>query len=286
MSLRLETNIQELTFNNKKLTLGERTLIMGILNVTPDSFSDGGKFNETTRAVDHAIKMIHEGADIIDIGGESTRPGSAEVSQQEEIDRVVPVIEALNQHIKAPISIDTYKSKVAELALKSGADMVNDVWGLQREPDIAKVVAEHDVPVFAMHNQVGTEYEIDIIESMKFFFDKTIEIALKAGISEKKIILDPGIGFGKTPIQNIHVMSRLDEIKALGYPILLGTSRKSMIGKILDLPSDKRVEGTVATTVIGIMTGVEVVRVHDITENLRAALVADAIIRGYEPWTK
>jgi len=286
MSLRLETNIQELTFNNKKLTLGERTLIMGILNVTPDSFSDGGKFNETTRAVDHAIKMIHEGADIIDIGGESTRPGSAEVSQQEEIDRVVPVIEALNQHIKAPISIDTYKAKVAELALKSGADMVNDVWGLQREPDIAKVAAEHDVPVFAMHNQVGTEYEIDIIESMKFFFDKTIEIALKAGISEKKIILDPGIGFGKTPIQNIHVMSRLDEIKALGYPILLGTSRKSMIGKILDLPSDKRVEGTVATTVIGIMTGVEVVRVHDITENLRAALVADAIIRGYEPWTK
>lgn len=286
MSLRLETNIQELTFNNKKLTFGERTLIMGILNVTPDSFSDGGKFNETTRAVDHAIKMIGDGADIIDIGGESTRPGSAEVSQQEEIDRVVPVIEALSQHIKAPISIDTYKAKVAELALKSGADMVNDVWGLQREPDIAKVAAEHDVPVFAMHNQVGTEYEIDIIESMKFFFDKTIEIALKAGISEKKIILDPGIGFGKTPIQNIHVMSRLDEIKALGYPILLGTSRKSMIGKILDLPSDQRVEGTVATTVIGIMTGVEVVRVHDITENLRAALVADAIIRGYEPWTK
>jgi len=251
---------------------------------TPDSFSDGGKFNEVDKAIEHAIQMITMGADIVDIGGESTRPGSADVNQQEELDRVVPVIEKLSGIISAPISIDTYKAKVAEKALESGADIVNDVWGLQREPDIAKVAAEHGAPVIAMHNQVGTEYAMDIIESMKCFFDKTIEIALQAGVKEESIILDPAIGFGKTPEQNIYVMSKLDEIKAMGYPILLGTSRKSMIGKILDLRSDQRVEGTIATTIIGIMTGVEMVRVHDITENLRAALVADAIIRGYEPW--
>lgn len=286
MSLKYQSQIKTLNFKNKTLTLGERTLIMGILNVTPDSFSDGGKYTELDRAVSHALEMVSDGADIIDVGGESTRPGSDEVGEREELNRVIPVIQELRKHIQCPISVDSYKAKVADEALTNGADIINDVWGLQKEPDIAKVAAEHGVPVVAMHNQIGTDYDGDILESMQRFFDKTIEIALKAGVKEDYLILDPGIGFGKTPIQNIHVMSRLDELKAMGYPILLGTSRKSMIGKILDLQSDERVEGTVATTVIGVVAGVEIVRVHDITENLRAALVADSIIRGYEPWTK
>ncbi|QZY54814.1 dihydropteroate synthase [Crassaminicella profunda] len=268
------------------LALGSKTYIMGILNVTPDSFSDGGKFTNVEKAVFHAKEMIHDGADIIDIGGESTRPGHQEVSPEEELNRVLPVIEKLVKEIKVPLSVDTTKSAVAEKVLQAGAHMINDVWGLQRDPHLAKIIAKYHVPVVIMHNQVGTEYDEDIMESIKIFLNKSIGIALAAGIKKENIILDPGIGFGKTPEQNIHVMSRLHELNHLGYPILLGTSRKSMIGKILDLPATERVEGTVATSVMGVMHGMDILRVHDVKENIRAVKVADAIVRGTTPWIK
>ncbi len=262
-----------------ELNLGTRTYIMGILNVTPDSFSDGGDFTSIDIAVKHANEMVLEGADIIDIGGESTRPGAAEVGAEEELERVLPVVEKLVKEIDVPISVDTYKAAVAEAVLKAGAHIINDVWGLQRDSDIAAVIAKYNLPVIMMHNQNGTDYDKDIMEEMCNFFRKSIEIALHAGIKKENIILDPGIGFGKTPDQNMVVMARLGELNDLGYPILLGTSKKSMIGKILDLPPKERVEGTVATTVMGIMQGIDIVRVHDIKENLRSAKVTDAIVR-------
>jgi len=271
----------DLKFQDYSLAIGERTYVMGILNATPDSFSDGGRFNEVEAGVRHARQMVEEGADIIDVGGESTRPGAAEVTLDDELKRVVPLIQAIRANVNVPISIDTYKAKVAEAALNAGANIVNDVWGLQREPEIAKVAAKAGAPVIAMHNQKGHEYDEDIIASMIKFFKKSIQIALDAGVPKEHIILDPGIGFGKTPAQNVIVMGRLHELHVLGYPVLLGTSRKSMIGKILDLPSDERVEGTVATNVLGVLAGMEIIRVHDVKENLRAVKVADAIVRGW-----
>ncbi|QEK11028.1 dihydropteroate synthase [Crassaminicella thermophila] len=268
------------------LNLGSKTYIMGILNVTPDSFSDGGKFIHLDKAILHAKEMAAQGADIIDIGGESTRPGHQEISVEEEIKRVLPVVERLVKELNVPISVDTSKAAVAEAVLNAGAHMINDVWGLQKDMNMAKVVAKYNVPVCIMHNQNTTEYKKDIIQSIKEFLKKSIEIALSSGIKKENIILDPGIGFGKTPEQNIHVMSRLDEFNDMGFPILLGTSRKSMIGKILDLPPNERIEGTIATSVIGIMQGMDILRVHDITENLRAIMVADAIVRGTKPWIK
>lgn len=273
-----------LTVKGKTWDLAQRTHIMGILNVTPDSFSDGGMHNTLESAVVHAKQMALEGADIIDVGGESTRPGSAEVGEAEEIDRVLPVVKALAERIELPISVDTYKANVAKCCLEAGAAMINDVWGFQRDTEIANVVAHYGCPAVLMHNQVGTDYSEDIILSMKRFFEKSIHIARSAGIEDANIVLDPGIGFGKTPEQNIVVMGRLSELKEVGFPILLGTSRKSMIGKILDLPAHERLEGTIATNVLGIQQGVSIVRVHDVKENRRAALVADAIVRGYQPW--
>ncbi|KGG80041.1 dihydropteroate synthase [Caloranaerobacter azorensis H53214] len=258
---------------------GKRTYIMGILNVTPDSFSDGGEYLDVDKAVEHAKEMVREGADIIDVGAESTRPGAKEVSEEEELKRLILVVKRLVKEIDIPISVDTYKSRVAEEVLKLGCHIINDVWGLQRDKNMAKVVAKYDVPVIIMHNQIGTEYKKDIMESIKDFLKESIKLAKEAGVKEKNIILDPGIGFGKTPKQNMEVMRRLSELTELGYPILLGTSRKSMIGKILDLPPKERVEGTIATTVMGIMQGVDIVRVHDVKENLRAAKVTDAIFR-------
>ena len=266
------------------LDYGKRTYIMGILNVTPDSFSDGGDFNSVEKALKHAKEMVAEGADMVDIGGESTRPGhtyvdSEEVDSEEEIRRVVPVIKALREEISVPMSIDTYKADVAEEALKLGVEMVNDVWGLRRDENMANVVAKYDAEVCIMHNQDGTEYDKDIMESIKDFLNESIKIALDAGVKKEKIVLDPGIGFGKTFEQNLEVLRRLGELRDLGYPILLGTSRKSVIGNVLHLEPKDRVEGTVATTVLGIRDGVDIVRVHDITENLRAAKMADAIYR-------
>lgn len=270
----------KLKFKDKELILGEKTLIMGILNVTPDSFSDGGKYNNIETAMKQAKKLIDDGADIIDIGGESTRPGHTQISSEEEIARVVSIIEKIKKELNPIISIDTYKYDVAEAAIKAGADIVNDIWGLQYDDGkMAEVVKKYDVPLIAMHNQNNEIYEKDIILCLKEFFEKTYEIAKKYGIEKEKIILDPGLGFGKNAEQNIEIMARLDEICELA-PVLLGASKKRFIGKLLnDLPFDERVEGTVATTVIGIQKGVDIVRVHNVLENKRASLVADGIYR-------
>lgn len=265
---------------DKNIELGKKTLIMGILNVTPDSLSDGGRYNNLDSALEQAKKMVEDGVDIIDIGGESTRPGHTQISVEEEIERVVPVIEMLSKELDVIISIDTYKYQVAEAALKTGAHIINDIWGLQYDNgEMAKLAAEYNVPVIAMHNQNGTEYSEDIILSMRKFFERTYEISDRYGISRDNIILDPGIGFGKGMEENIEVLARLEELRDMGR-ILLGTSKKRFIGTILGgLSTDERVEGTVATTVIGIGKGVDIVRVHNVLENKRAALVADRIYR-------
>lgn len=257
----------------------KRTYIMGILNVTPDSFSDGGEFNNVECALKHATKMVEEGADIIDLGGESTRPGHNYVDVDEELKRVIPVIKKLKEELDIPISVDTYKAKVADESLKLGVEMINDVWGLRKDNDMASVIAKHNAYVCIMHNQDNTEYDKDIMKSIKEFLLESIDIAINAGIDKNKIVLDPGIGFGKTYEQNLEVLKRLGELKILGYPILLGTSRKSVIGNTLDLPPKERVEGTIATTVLGIRDGVNIVRVHDVEKNLRAAKMADAIYK-------
>jgi len=258
----------------------KRTYIMGILNVTPDSFSDGGNFNSVDKALEHAREMIKEGADIIDLGGESTRPGHEYVDADEELRRIIPVIKKLKSELDIPISVDTYKAKVAEESLKLGVEMINDIWGLRNDKNMANVIAKYNAYVCIMHNQDNTEYDKDIIESIKEFLLESINIAIESGIDKDKIVLDPGIGFGKTYEQNLEVLKRLGELKSLGYPILLGTSRKSVIGNTLNLPPQERVEGTIATTVLGIKDGVDIVRVHDVEKNLRAAKMADAIYRG------
>lgn len=271
----------------KTLELGRRTQIMGILNVTPDSFSDGGRYTDLDRAVAHARVMIEQGADIIDIGGESTRPGHEPVDAAEEMERVLPVIRALRA--AAPdvlISVDTYKAAVAEEGLEAGADLLNDVWGLQRDPVMARVAARHKVPIVVMHNQVGIAYQ-DLIGDMLAYFRRSLAIAREAGLAEEQVIIDPGIGFGKTPLHNLEVLQRLAEFKVLGRPILLGTSRKSTIGKVLGgLPPEERVEGTAATVALGIAFGAEIVRVHDVLEMKRVAMMTDAIVRtgrgGYD----
>lgn len=257
----------------------KRTYIMGILNVTPDSFSDGGDFNNIDKAINHAKEMVKEGVDIIDLGGESTRPGHKYVEADEEIKRVIPVIKELKKEVNVPISVDTYKAKVADEALKLGVEMINDIWGLKKDKDMASTISKYDAHVCIMHNQDGTHYDGDIIEEMKKSLLESIEIGLNAGIKKEKIVLDPGIGFGKTVEQNLEVLKRLDELNSLGYPILLGTSRKSVIGHVLNVEPKERLEGTIATTVLGIRDGVSIVRVHDVKENLMAAKMADAIYR-------
>ncbi len=267
-------------FSQYNINFGERTYIMGIVNITPDSFSDGGDFFSLEKAVYHAKEMLRQGADIIDIGGESSRPGHTRISAEEELERVIPVIERIIDETDAIVSLDTIRPEVAEEGLKCGVHIINDIWGLQGDAGMAEVVTKYDVPVIIMHNKHDTHYEGDIIEEMNGFFKKSIEIALDAGIDEDKIVLDPGIGFGKVFEQNILVLRRLNEFKKLGFPILLGTSRKSSLGRILGVPPKERLEGTLATTAIGIMQGVDIVRVHDVEENLKAAKVADAIVRG------
>ncbi|MCD2346659.1 dihydropteroate synthase [Clostridium guangxiense] len=263
---------------NKNFIIGKRTYIMGILNVTPDSFSDGGKFNNIESALKHAKEMIDEGADIIDIGGESTRPNHTPVALEDEIKRVVPVIEALSKEFDIPISIDTYKGKTAELAIKAGAHLINDVWGFKKDPYIAEVAAKYDVPCCLMHNRDNSTYK-NLVDDVINDLGKSITIALNAGVRKENIIVDPGIGFAKNFNENLILMNNLEKLKVLGYPILLGTSRKSTIGKILDLPPEERVEGTAATSVIGVMKGCDFVRVHDVLENKRECMVADAIVR-------
>lgn len=266
-------NLENFNFNKK-------TLIMGILNVTPDSFSDGGEYINIDKAFKKAKEMISDGADIIDVGGMSTRPGHLEIPVSTEIKRIVPIIKKLSTEIDVPISIDTYRWEVAKEALKNGAHIVNDIWGLQKDNgEMAKIVSEFGAILIAMHNKINNSYSEDIILSIKNFFYKTFEIAKVNNIDKSKIILDPGIGFGKNFDQNIEVISRLEELKELG-PFLLGTSRKKFIGKLLgDIEPKKRIEGTIATNIIGIQKGVNIIRVHDVKEHKKALLVADAILK-------
>ena len=253
------------------------TYIMGILNVTPDSFSDGGRYDSVNEALKHARQMVMEGADIIDIGGESTRPGHVPISDEEEIERIVPVIEAIKRHLDVPVSVDTYKPAVARAAIEAGADMVNDIWGLKKDPEMAKVIADTGVVCCLMHNRETAEYE-DLIPDCIADLNETLRIAESAGIDKDKIILDPGIGFGKTYAHNLLILKHLNEFHKLGCPILLGTSRKSVIGLTLDLPADERLEGTLATTVMGVMAGMSFVRVHDVAANERAITMTEAIL--------
>jgi dihydropteroate synthase len=263
---------------NKVINLDERTYLMGILNATPDSFSDGGKYNEVEEAVKRAKEMVEEGVDIIDIGGESTRPEAEYVSEEEEIKRVVPIIKAIKKELDVIISIDTYKSKTAEEAIKAGADIINDIWGFKKDSNMARVAAEYNIPCILMHNREEKPYTNlmkDVLEDLI----ESINIALDAGVKRENIILDPGIGFAKSYEENLIVMNNLEKIVKMGYPVLLATSRKSMIGFALDLPVTKRLEGTIATTVMGIMKGCNIIRVHDIVENKRACIMTDKILK-------
>ena len=253
------------------------TYIMGILNVTPDSFSDGGKFNQINAALKHAEEMIGDGADVIDIGGESTRPGYTKISDEEEIDRVVPVIEAVKKEFGIPISVDTYKSRVAEAAAQAGADLINDIWGLKYDARMAEVIAKSGLACCLMHNRDNTEYR-NFMEDVKQDLRETIALAKAAKIADDKIILDPGVGFAKSYENNLEVIRRLKEFNELKYPVLLGTSRKSVIGLTLDLPAAERVEGTIVTTVMAVEAGCMFVRVHDVKENHRAIQMAEAIL--------
>lgn len=274
---------------NRDFDVDKHTYIMGILNVTPDSFSDGGKWNDEDAALKHAEEMIEEGADIIDIGGESTRPGYTLLSDEEEIARVVPVIQAVKSRFDVPVSIDTYKSHVARAALEAGADLVNDIWGLKYDQELAGVIAEYQVPCCLMHNRREADYQ-DFMKDMLQDLRETISIAKKAGIPDQNLILDPGVGFGKTYENNLEAINRLEYMHELGYPILLGTSRKSVIGLTLDLPASERLEGTLATTVIGVMKKAAFVRVHDIRANARIIKMTEAITgragSGRNTWTK
>lgn len=253
------------------------TYIMGILNVTPDSFSDGGKWNSQEAAKRHVADMVAEGADIIDIGGESTRPGYTLLSEEEEIARVFPVIEMVKANFDVPVSIDTYKSKVAKAAIEAGADLVNDIWGLKYDPELAGVIADSGAACCLMHNRKEADYR-EFMPELLDDLRETLAIAKKAGIGEDKILLDPGVGFGKAYEHNLEAIRRLEEMQVFGYPVLLGTSRKSVIGLALGLPAEERVEGTLATTVIGVMKHAAFVRVHDIKENARAIRMTEAIL--------
>ncbi len=265
--------------DGKSLTLGEKTVIMGVLNYTPDSFSDGGKWNNVDAALRHMEQMVADGADIIDIGAESSRPGFTPISAAEEIARLDGILPKLVKACPVPISVDTYKAETAAYAMQTGAHIMNDIWGLQYAPEpgkMAAIAAQYGVPVVVMHNQDGTEYT-NIIEDMKKFFITSAVIAAKAGMKQEQIITDPGIGFGKTWEQNLYVMKHLSDLTALPYPMLLGTSRKGFIGRILDLPVTERMEGTGATCVAGVLAGCAIVRVHDVKPIARMCKMADAL---------
>lgn len=255
----------------------KKTILMGILNITPDSFSDGGKFNHIEKAVKRAIEMVEAGADIIDIGGESTRPGSEKVTAEEELSRVIPVIEAIADKVNVPISIDTYKGKVAKRAIEAGAHIINDVWGAKADSNMAEVAAESNAPIILMHNRHNRHYKHFIRDVFNDLFE-SISLVKQAGVKDDNIILDPGIGFAKNTQENLEMMRNLDKLVAIGYPVLLGTSRKSMIGNILDLPVTERIEGTAATVCYGIQKGCQIVRVHDVKEMGRLVKMMDALI--------
>ncbi len=268
---------QQIKCGKYTLNIKDKTMIMGILNITPDSFSDGGRYIDIDKAVDHAKEMIRQGADIIDIGGESTRPGSSIVTVEDELKRVIPVIKRLSEEIDVPISIDTYKAEVAKKAIQAGATIINDVWGAKADQDMAKVAAAYDVPIILMHNRDNQNYN-QLIPDMIGDLMESISIAKQAGVKDENIILDPGIGFAKTMDDNLVVMRNLEAFVQLGYPLLLATSRKRFIGHVLDLPPTERVEGTGATVCLGIQKGCHMVRVHDVLEIARMAKMMDAMV--------
>ncbi|AIQ66278.1 dihydropteroate synthase [Paenibacillus graminis] len=266
-----------------ELILGERTLIMGILNVTPDSFSDGGLWAEPEKAVEHALQMAAEGADIIDIGGESTRPGHQPVGLEDELARVLPVIESIHRAApQLPLSIDTYKAEVARQAVQAGAHIINDVWGAKADPDMAAVAAEAGCPIILMHNRLERNYR-ELVSDMCADLEESVNLALAAGVKPENIILDPGIGFAKDYAENLQAMMNLDRLTELGYPLLLATSRKKFIRTVLDLPPDDVVEGTAATVAFGIAQGCQIVRVHDVARIKRTVQMCDAMLYAASP---
>ncbi|GAA0311237.1 dihydropteroate synthase [Gracilibacillus halotolerans] len=263
--------------NKKTYKYADKTLIMGILNVTPDSFSDGGNYNEVGRAIEHAKQLVQQGADIIDIGGESTRPGHTPVSEEEEINRVVPIVKAVSEQIDVPISVDTYKANVAELSLQNGASIINDIWGAKKEPAIAKVAAQYSAPIILTHNRETPVYSSlmdDVIKDLS----ESIQIALDSGVLPENIIIDPGIGFAKTYEENVQVMREMERLRELDYPVLLGTSRKSIIANTLQLPVDQRDVGTVATVCYGMTKGTEIIRVHNVEMHTQAVKMMDKLL--------
>lgn len=275
--MNLEHYRQNVVFNDEELDFKLETYVMGILNVTPDSFSDGGKYNRIEDAVRHAKQMIADGAKMIDVGGESTRPGYTEISAEEELSRVVPVIKALREETNAVISIDTYKAEVARGAVEAGAHIINDIWGAKRDPEIAKVAADFNVPIILMHNREDEDYG-DFWTDVKADLDESIAIAKEAGVPDHHIWLDPGIGFAKSMEQNVLMMQQLDRLVDMGYPVLLATSKKRVIGAVLNLPVDERTEGTGATVCFGIQQGCHMVRVHDVKEISRMVRMMDVLV--------
>lgn len=254
-----------------------KTYVMGILNVTPDSFSDGGRWNDRDEALRHVEQMIQEGADIIDVGGESTRPGYTQLADEEEIERIVPAIKEIKSRFDIPVSLDTYKSKVAEAGIAVGADLINDIWGLKYDTRMAEVIARYDLPCCLMHNRSNVVYK-NFMEDVKADLAETLQLAETAGIDNGKIILDPGVGFGKTYENNLEILANMEQLSQLHCPLLLGCSRKSVIGLTLDLPTQDRLEGTISTTVLAVTKGISFVRVHDVKENVRAIRMAEAIL--------
>ncbi|MCR4424755.1 MAG: dihydropteroate synthase [Firmicutes bacterium] len=285
---KLDSPLPSVTVGGRTFTFGQRTYIMGVLNVTPDSFSDGGRYQDPAVAVRHALSMLENGADIIDVGGESSRPGAESVSSEEEFARVAPAVEALTSETHAVVSVDTYKAEVARRCLDLGAHMINDITALAGEGDMASVISRYGVPVVLMHMkgrprdmQINPHYD-SVVHEIHEFLDQRIKYAQEQGIPPCNIIIDPGIGFGKTPEHNLEILARLAEFRSLGRPILVGTSRKSTIGKVLGLPVSERLFGTAATVACAIASGADIVRVHDVREMARVARMTDAIVRGWQ----
>ena len=273
--------LRSLRCREREIALGGEPLLVGIVNVTPDSFFDGGRFAAVDAAVAHGVRLVGEGAAMLDIGGQSTRPGYREISPEEEIARVVPVISALAKQVNVPLSIDTYQPAVARAALEAGAHVVNDIHGFQRSGELATLTAQSGAAAILMHNDENfRDRPGDVMENLAIFFRRSLELAAQAGVDAARIILDPGIGFAKSHAQNLEILARLGELRALGFPLLLGASRKSVIGNVLTLPAEERLEGTLATTALAVWQGVEFLRVHDVGANLRTARMAAAIRRA------
>jgi dihydropteroate synthase len=275
----LSSTSRSLWLGSRVFEWGSRTYVMGIINVSPESFSGDGRAR-VSDAVAQAERFAAEGADILDVGGQSTRPGFEEISVAEEVRRVAPVIERIVRRVELPVSVDTYRSEVARAALDAGASLLNDIWGFRHDPQMAVLAAQRGVPAVVMHNQRGREFE-DVIGDIRRGLEESIRIASRAGLPREHLIVDPGFGFGWTPAQNLEMLRRLAELRALGLPILVGTSRKSTIGAVLDLPVEQRLMGTAATVAIAIANGADIVRVHDVAEMVQVARMSDAVVRGW-----